>query len=162
MKWFVLCVAILCMSFGAHKFYVSKTLVNHNAVNQTVEITIDIFTDDLEFALQENRGGLMRLGSDREHADADYLIEQYLLDHLKLWIDDRKVEPIFLGKDVQHDLTYCFFEVGNVQDFHTFQLKNDILCEMYDEQSNIVDLKFGGWSEKLLFTRFDPIQVVTK
>lgn len=162
MKWLTLSLALLCLSFGAHKFYVTKTLVNHNSVNQTLEITIDIFTDDLEFALQEGRGELMRLGGDREHADADYLIEEYLKEHLELWIDDRKVEPMFLGKDVQHDLTYCFLEVGNIQDFHTFKFRNDILCEMYDEQSNIVDLKFAGWTEKLLFTRFEPIQVVTK
>lgn len=135
-------------------------MVNHNAQNETLEITMDIFTDDLEFALQEGKGELMRLGDEREHVDADYLIEEYIAQHFDLWIDGRKLELLFLGKDVQHDLTYCFLEIGNIQDFHTMRFKHDLLCEMYVDQRNFVEINFGGWNEQLVLTGYNPVQEI--
>lgn len=135
-------------------------MVNHNAQNETLEITMDIFTDDLEFALQEGKGELMRLGDEREHVDADHLIEEYIAQHFDLWIDGRKLELLFLGKDVQHDLTYCFLEIGNIQDFHTMRFKHDLLCEMYVDQRNFVEINFGGWNEQLVLTGYNPVQEI--
>lgn len=162
MKWLSIFSVLICLSFSTHKFYVSRTLVNHNAQNQTLEITMDIFTDDLELALEKRAGELMRLGDEREHTRADEFVEAYLQENFEIRIDDRKLEPLFIGKQVEFDLTYCYLEYGNVQDFHTLQIKNSLLCDTYDEQSNIVDLSVSGWNEKLLFTKDSPLQTVAK
>ncbi|MDO9261999.1 MAG: hypothetical protein Q7U08_08670, partial [Flavobacteriaceae bacterium] len=44
-------LAFMLMSFSVHKYYVSLTQIHHNEKDKSVEITLQVFTDDLELSL---------------------------------------------------------------------------------------------------------------
>jgi len=64
-------------SLQAHEYYVSICDIEFNSESNTLEITLKLFTDDLENTLQQGKSRLY-LGEDGESATADSLLESYL------------------------------------------------------------------------------------
>ncbi len=138
-------VIIFCTSASeVHKFYVSKTTIELNGRTGMYEITCKIFTDDLEKAIGTTGENPVRLGSEREASDADSRIENYLKQHLKISLNGIPVEPRYVGKEAETDLTYCYLELYGTTDFSTMEVVNSILFEHFTDQQNIVDLVAHG------------------
>jgi hypothetical protein len=152
----ILVVLPLFFSGDAHKFYVSTTIIHQNTINQTLEITIKLFTDDLENALQQFTEEPIRLGDEREHPDTEKWLEEYLRDRFKLSFNDRPVVLSYIGKEVEYDLSYVYFELLNIPDFTILNIKNEILFDMFDDQVNIVHLRIDGWEQTLMFDKRRP------
>jgi hypothetical protein len=148
----------MLLTFNAHKFYVSNTHIVFNQPASTLEITVKIFTDDLELALENRYIEPMRLGDEREHDMADEWIEEYLLEKMQIDVDNKPVTLKYLGKEVELDLTYCYLEVPLVTDFHQMAVTNKLLFEEFDEQANIIDISTPLWQEKMLLVKGQPRQ----
>jgi len=151
MRSVALILLFFTLGFTGHKFYVSNTLIHHNAQSQNFEITMKIFTDDLERAIESKRQEKLRLGDeDREHTLANEWIGDYLLDRFSVSLDDKPCALQFLGKEVDYEMTYCYLEIHNVVDFHSLSIRNEALLELFPEQQNIVDIDFQGWKQRIL------------
>mgnify|MGYP000135582919 CR=1 FL=1 len=66
------------LAFATHEFYVSICNIQHNTEAATLEITLKIFTDDFEKALEQDSGKALHLGTPKEDSKADELIRDYL------------------------------------------------------------------------------------
>lgn len=146
------------MSFHAHKFYVSNTAIEYSAQNQSYGITIKLFTDDLENALG---GESIHLGEENEAANASTLLENYINSHFKLKFNDQDQMLIYIGKEVENDLTIVYFEMLQSTDFHTLKVDNTILLELFPEQKNIVAIAVGGKSQTLIMTANHTSELVS-
>jgi hypothetical protein len=139
MIWSALLGLISPASVPMHKFYVSKTTIELNPVSGMFEVTCKIFTDDLERAIGSTDDNPVRLGTERESADAAGKIESYLKQKLKVKLNNQMIELRYVGKESEVDLTYCYFEFYGVPDFTTLEVTNDILFDHFADQQNIVD-----------------------
>jgi hypothetical protein len=149
-----LTVMILPVLFGfVHKFYVSKTMIEFNARTAQFEVTSKLFTDDLELAIGGAQADEMRLGTERETADADVRIERYLREHFRIMADGKPIEWRWVGKEVEGDLTFCYLEFYRTPDFNTLHVFNDILVMQFAEQQNIVDLIMHSSTQTLIFNK---------
>ncbi len=137
-----------------HKFYISKTIIEFNARSQQFEITCKLFTDDLETALTQMHGKPVKLNADD---GTDLLVENYCKQHFKCSIDGVPMEWRWVGKEVENDLTFCYFELYRKPEFTSFSLMNDLLIAQFPDQQNIVDLSMMGTTQTLVFVR-DHIQ----
>ena len=145
-----------------HKFYVSTTIIEENNLSNTLEITMKIFTDDLESVLEKNKGDALFLGDEKENEFADEWIEAYLKKFFQLKFNDRSYEMKFLGKEVEYDLTYLYFEIAPLPMFTSLEIQNKILMDLYPEQVNIVHLRFSGWEQTLMIDSKRPEIVVSR
>lgn len=146
------------MSFHAHKFYVSNTIIEYSAQNQTYGITVKMFTDDLETAIG---GESIHLGEENEVINAGALLETYVNGHFKLTFNDQEQMLVYLGKEVENDLTICYFEMLQSTDFHTLKIDNSLLLELFPDQKNIVSLAVGGKSQTLIMTDLKRTELVS-
>lgn len=150
MRYTLLVLAALLLSLTSaapvHKFHFSFTEIDHNQQLNSLEITVRIFTDDLENVLKSEEEPYLRLGDERESPNADYLIENYLKEHFQLQIDDQPTMLRFLGKEVDYDITFCYLELPQVPPTNSMTIKNTILFESFDDQLNRVRVEFNGWS----------------
>ncbi len=155
-------VLALVVSTGTavHKFYYSRTVVRHNVQNNALEIEMRIFTDDLERAIGATADIPARLGDDREIEGADQLIEDYLRNHFTIEINGQPMMMRFWGKEVDYDITWCFFEVSNVPDIHVIEVKNTTLTDLFEDQLNEVDLEMAGWERRIQLHREQPSEAV--
>ncbi|MEL6842947.1 MAG: DUF6702 family protein, partial [Bacteroidota bacterium] len=117
-----------------------------------LEITIKLFTGDIEIALEAQGTDRLFLGeAEKEHEKADLYLQRYLQQHLQLTVNGEEVEYEFLGKEVEIDVLWCYAEVPNVAILENLTVKNTMLFEELDGQQNVVLVKSGKQKKSNLF-----------
>ncbi len=145
---------------GLHPFYVSVCQIDHNPQNETLEITLKVFTDDLEKTLEERVNQSLFLGTDRELAFSDSLIDVYFTEKLNLSVNDAPVTHNYLGKEVEMQVTWCYIEVKGISSVNHIQVVNTIFLEMYDTQTNLVNIRVGKEKKSMLLNQGKKQDVV--
>ncbi|MFK7937394.1 MAG: DUF6702 family protein [Saprospiraceae bacterium] len=126
----------------AHQFHVSKSQIEYNSEDKALQISVHIFLDDLEIAIEERGGGKTFLCTERETKDAVAILKKYLQSQLKINVDGAERPFIFLGKELSEDLAaiWCYLEIPDLETPASLEVTNQILMDLYDDQKNIVHI----------------------
>ncbi|MCO6500862.1 MAG: hypothetical protein J5I47_10850 [Vicingus serpentipes] len=144
-------LALFMLSFVAHKFYVSNTDIAYNKEQRTFEISIKFIGHDLEHALKNAGVPNLYLGTDKEVKDANEYLLNYINKRFEISVNNKKVTYHFIGKEVNNDDDiYCYLETDKLPSLKEITIKNTLLTEVFELQSNLVHLKIG--EEKIDFT----------
>jgi len=142
--YLLLLILVPLLGFTAyHKFYLSVTDVNYNEENQAIQMISRYFIDDMEKLLMERYDITPRLMSDRELQNIDTYIETYLRDKFIIFIDGKKVDWNFIGKQYDIDVMKVYLEIPNIAKgkFHSIGVQSSVLYGVYPEQKNVVHIK---------------------
>ncbi len=126
-----------------HEFHVSKCLVEYKSDNAELQISMNIFIDDLETALASRGVEQLFIGTEKESEEADDYIEKYIDQVFQIEINAQGLaDPTFLGKEVSDDLTsiWCYMQIPMAQPVQSLKVKNSILLETFDDQKNITSI----------------------
>lgn len=140
---------------AAHEFHLSNSTINYNSEEKSIQISMRMFIDDLELALEPIAGDSLQICTRKESLDAEDYIYSYVLEHLKLEIGGKKVSPLFIGKEASDDLAavWCYLEVENVESFESISITNNIMIEIFDDQKNMTNIQLNKKRiEDILFT----------
>lgn len=135
-----------------HKFYVSVTQIDYNENKSRIEISTRIFIDDLEKTLDKKYGKKLNIDTKKESKEAVSYIEKYLLEKLKVTVNNKEKSLVFLGKEYEDDVVICYLKVDCSKKIATFDFYNTILTEMFSEQQNIVHTNINNKKESFLLT----------
>jgi len=128
---------------NSHKFYLSLAQIEHNIQNQTLEISLKVFTDDLERCVGKKFRENLKLGDAAEHPESDQLIENYLKEKLRFKSDGKDLPLLLVGKEVSVEETWCYIEVAlNSENSKSVEIDNRIFIEVYVGQINL--MKFSS------------------
>ncbi|MEM9987376.1 MAG: DUF6702 family protein [Bacteroidota bacterium] len=162
MLWLKLYLSVLVWMPSLHPFYVSVTEINFNESSQSLEISIKIFTEDLEQALATRYGRILNLANEGEYADADAYLALYLEDQIKIKVDGKPVSFQFLGKDANMEATWCFAEIDSLEGIpDQIEVWNSLLTSEFEGQKNMVHCKVGTKTKSLLLQRRELSGVVS-
>ena len=145
-KYFFIAVLIIPLfAFTSmHKFYLSVTEVEYVEDKESVQIITRIFIDDFEKLIHERYDESVTLAGKDESKKVEMYMERYLKEKIEVKIDNESVVSNFLGKEYEEDIVYCYLEIENVKSINTFQITNEVLFDMFDDQQNIVKLKMNN------------------
>jgi hypothetical protein len=132
-----------------HDFHTSLTEMRLNSVSNSYEITIRVFTDDLQKALRNN---------DLETDAADKAVEGYFKKHFALLKGKDVRWGNYIGKEVESDVTWLYLELPKANEVKEFQLLNTIFMEMFDDQSNLLNVISGEERKTLIFNAKSKLQ----
>jgi len=151
---FLLLLPLLAFS-TLHKFYVSVTNVNYYERDDALQITTRIFIDDLEEVLKERYDVQTFLATEEEAQIADFYIEKYLRTKFLIGLDGKIAEYDFLGKKYDNDVIICYLELPNVglDQLKKVEVHNEILTDLFDEQKNLVHIKWKGNKKSFILTK---------
>lgn len=135
---------------SAHPIYVSICQIDYNRENKSLEISVKIFADDLLLALENKGERIIFLGEERERADANEIISNYIHSKLKLVVNGKKVEYKFIGKELESDAVWSYLETVNVGELKEIEVTCDILTEMYETQNNAIQVNNGDVIKTML------------
>ena len=124
-----------------HPYYVSVTELEWNAKEKSLELSIKIFTDDLEEALGKTgaKGDLIRGDLAQNRAR----IESYIQKHLQIRVNGKPIPLKILGYENNTDATWSYFQGTCTEPPVKIEVTNDCLYEVKDQQVNIMHLKSG-------------------
>lgn len=129
---------------GFHKFYLSHYQIKKNDGN--LQVTIKIFTDDLELALQKAGFYPVRLNAGKDEKLADHAVERYLKEHFGIQADGKTLEAQWIGKEYEADVTWVYLEYPTEKKPSQLKINCRSLTEVYEDQGNLISLE--GWSKK--------------
>lgn len=136
-----------------HDFHTSLTEIQYNPKSGSLEVTIRVFTDDLEAALTGlNQGKKVSLELNPKGADA--LIQQYLQKHWGLINPQRQIKGFdYIGKEPELDATWLYVEVPQAQNLKGYTLFNTIFLELFDDQTNLTNVLYPNQRKTILFNQ---------
>lgn len=122
-----------------HKFYVSVFIIEHNEINKALEITSQVFIDDMELVFRD-KNIKVDLYSESD-INSDSLLKDYFNNVLKIKKGNKILEYDFLGKELVDEILSCYLEVKNVSILDSLVLENKFFIDLYDSQKNIIHFK---------------------
>ncbi|MEZ4811772.1 MAG: DUF6702 family protein [Allomuricauda sp.] len=146
----------LFLSFSAaHKFYVSVTNMVYSEKDASFQITSRIFIDDMEDLLEERYGIQAKLATPDEAKIADAYIEKYIRAKFVVELNGKVADYTYLGKRYDNDVIICYLEVPKVDisALKTLSVQNEILTDLFEEQQNIVHVKWNGQKKSFVLIK---------
>lgn len=151
-KAYLILFIIPLLSFSAHKYYLSLTQIEYISEKKSVQITINVFMNDIEVALNKDYNIDLRLHTKKELKENDIYFTKYLKDKLHFKIDDISKKFNYIGKEYDGDLVYFYLEIENVKEVNSIEIENKILTKHFPEQKNLIKSKVGKKHKSILLT----------
>lgn len=151
-------VILMCLFIvsSTHDIHFTKSTIDYNEETQTLQVVMNVFTDDLELSIERSHEGLdLEIGGENQHELTDSLVADYLIDHIIYKNGLQDVNFNFIGFEYDYDICYLYLE----SDTFTVKLQNEfyisvpMFFEFYDDQENVVDLHLLEKDESFIFTR---------
>lgn len=131
---------------AAHDFHISRVQVEYAQAEREWQISFHIFIDDLEAALRAKGAPALHLGTQKEAAEADTYIQNYLRRHFQLAADGKPLAWQWVGKEMSEDLSafWIYLHVPDATAPKQLRIHNKILLELFDDQQNMVQVAHTG------------------
>ena len=153
-KFFIVVLFLSLSSFvNVHKYYISLTQIDYISDSKSVQITMNIFMDDLQETINKSFSQEFDLTNAAAIEDSHNYIKEYLESHFKLKINGQDVSISYLGNENEGDIVYLYTEVENIEQISTIEVECTMLTDFFPEQQNLVKLKVNGEFDSLLLTK---------
>ena len=151
-RWLLCAFCLTLLSFGTHDFHTSISRMDYNAKGKSFEISIRVFTDDLERALSKDNNGQKFVVTNNDKNDA--FVEKYIRKHFAL-INPQKQKKAYsyVGKEQEADATWIYIEISGQEAITGFSLQNSIMHDLFDDQINLVNLNYQGQKRSYIFKK---------
>lgn len=153
---------ILAFFVSLHPIHLSITEIEHSEKSKALQITMRIFIDDLETSIRgkvkDEELDILDPGKGRT---TDELVKAYLADLVKVKVDKKFVKINYLGNEIEGPAMICYVEVENIKKFSTIEITNKVILDIYDDQSNLVNVNYKGKVKSLRLTNDQPTGSVT-
>jgi hypothetical protein len=121
-----------------HDFHTSLAEVQYNPAERTLEVSLRVFTDDLE---------------------TDPFIKNYLSRYFSVVDATSRRKPVnLLGKEITVEVTWLYFEIKDVESLTGKRLQNAVLTELFDDQINMVNFITPSGKRSFLFKPGETVQ----
>ena len=129
-KWLVLFFVLFIFSGATHHpIYVSVTEIEHNAKENTLEISCKIFTGDLEAVLRKNNKIKVDLLAPTDKKAMEVLVNNYIQQHLKITVNEKPVLLSFVGYEQNEETIQSYFQVDEIKKIKSMEITDNILYE---------------------------------
>lgn len=127
-----------------HPFYVSVTEIEQNVKTKTVQVSVRIFFDDFEKALDKRYKTRVNILKPSDSKHLDQMISGYINEHLKVRVNGKQLNLKYQGYEIQEDAAWCYFETIPLEQIKLLNVQNDLLFEQHDSQINMIHAIVGG------------------
>lgn len=135
----ILIGAVLLLSFTIiHKYYIALTEIEYKEETKSVQMIMNVFMDDLELAINKEKGVNLQLTSKNEDKQVDTYFFNYLKEHFKVRINNQDKEYRYIGKEYDGNIIYFYLEINDIQEFKSINIENSVLVKYFPDQQNLI------------------------
>ncbi|MCX2451152.1 hypothetical protein OQX61_07705 [Pedobacter sp. PLR] len=127
-----------------HPFYVSVTEITQDPKTKTVQVSVRVFFDDFEKALDHQYKERVNILKPADRKKVDLRIADYLKKHLQIKVNQQPVVFKYLGYEIEEDAAWCYFETAALPAIKNIEIKNDVLFAEHESQSNMIHVTVNG------------------
>lgn len=142
-----------------HAFHTSITEMRYNPKQKSFEISLRVFTDDLEKTLSINNQNKKFVIENTDKNDT--FIEQYVRKHFAITTPkNQKLNYQYVGKEKEGDATWIYLEMPVNEAIKGSKIQNSVLMDSFDDQTNIINIFLNNDKKSYLFTVKNKVFVV--
>jgi hypothetical protein len=135
--------------------------MTYNVKDQSWEISIRLFQDDLEQTLSSNLRKKFRMIAGDEAAEK--VLEAYVRKHVGFRAGKQLSTPYrWLGTEQQQDAIWVYIEIPTSSDLVGSYLENSLFLDEFQDQTNLVSWSFQGSKKSYLFRKSQEIQQLSR
>ena len=133
-----------------HDFHTSLTEMRYNAKAKNFEISLRVFTDDLEKVLSAtNQNRKFTLENNDKN---DPLVEAYIRKHFVVVNPkNQKLSFNYIGREKEGEATWIYLEMSVNESINGSKIQNDVLIDMFDDQTNILNIFIQNQKKSYLY-----------
>lgn len=148
--------------YARHPIHATVTTIEYNAKTKVFELACKVFADDLEEAVKRATGTQAFIGSGAKEAkNVNVLLEQYLRKHLRIEADGKPLTNwTFVGKELEGEAVWCYVELAATPAIKRLLVENTVLMEMYDDQTNLVNVQIGSTRRSALLRKNKTVETL--
>lgn len=147
-----LLLLLLLTGFGRHDHHVSLSQINYSEKENSLQITMRYFIDDMEKAILEKDGVQLQLSSKEELPNADDHLKPYLKGKFKLGVNGEPQTINYLGKNYEGEMVFFFLEVKDLDSIREIEVVNQVFFELFDDQQNYVKIQVGQQQKTMILS----------
>lgn len=163
-KKYLIILFFLLTGFGstsAHPFYVSICQVYFNRETESLEISLKTFADDIAAGLEKAGHGSLYIGEEKEDPKTDTYLFDYLKSKIKFKVNGKPVDYQFVGKELEDAVVWTYLEIPDVTDLQSIDVVSNLLTEVYDTQSNVIQVEKDKEVKNLLLSKRNTAGTIT-
>ena len=142
----------------AHRYHTSFAEADYHREEQSLQVSLRTFADDLENVLTRRAGKRISL---ERRKQAEPLVLAYLQECFQLKGASGELSKLsWVGMEVRVDSVWLYFETKVPGGLKGLQLRNRFLQDLFDDQRNVINFKEGGRKVALSFVPGDGFKVV--
>ncbi len=120
------------------------TELKYNASAKALNVSLKLFTNDLETTLKKNTGHSVDLLNPINLTATDSLLTQYITPRLKI-ITDNKIRSLnYIGYEKEEGLVWVYFEVKKIAAPKTITVSTKLLYEYFPHQFHVIHVDING------------------
>lgn len=127
-----------------HPFFLSVVQIDHNPREASLEISVRVFSDDLEKTLQQNSKSKIDIIHPADRKYVEQQLFQYMQQHIRITANGKPVSFQFVGYEQQLESTWSYFEIPNIKELNTLAIDCSLLHDFEKNQVNIIHVKSKG------------------
>ena len=127
-----------------HPFYVSVTQIEQNRETKTIQVSVRVFFDDFEAALDKRYNTKINILKPSNRKKVDLLIADYIENHLKIKTNGKPVPLKYVGYEIEEEAAWCYFEADKQETVQSLTIMNNILFEQHPAQINMIHAIVNG------------------
>jgi len=137
---------ILAASFHSikHPFYMAVVDMKHDAKEQALNISVKLFTNDIENALKKTTTKSIDLLNPKNKAEMEVELMNYIKKRLSIIINNKATTIDFIGYENEEDAIWAYLDIKKVKSPKSIKVDTKILFDYLPQQSNIVHAEVNG------------------
>mgnify|MGYP001419131338 CR=1 FL=1 len=154
LPWLFIILLLFFIPGSYHKYYVSLTEIRFNIEQNSMEVNIHLFADDMDRAIETIHGVNPQVGTALENEMGDQWIKSYLSENIDIQVRDESVELKYIGKEAEGEAIWIYLEGRMKMITDTVYIQNTIFTELFDDQKNIIQVYWERRNHGLILDRY--------
>ncbi|WP_111707464.1 DUF6702 family protein [Lutibacter citreus] len=140
LKSLYLLLLVPLLAFSLHKYYISLCEIDYIPEKQSIEITMGLFVNDLEYTLMKDFNVKINLNTKEESPSSNKYFKAYLNEHFKVIVNNVEIPFDYIGKEYDDDIIRFYLEIANVPKLNSIEVFNNCLIRDFQDQQNIIKI----------------------
>ena len=135
-----------------HDFHFSRTKVHYNPQTKTLQMSMNVFTDDLELAVSNMGHEGFRIDVEPD-VGADSLMSVYIISKFHVYHAGQKLKMDWVGYECDYEVTYVYLESEAFSFDSPLLIDQALLMEIFEDQENVLDFESSDIEESHILIR---------
>lgn len=142
----ILSFVVLFLANSMHPVHVTVTNIDFNKEAKAFDVSMKIFSDDMESIISEKNNLALNLGKPDEITDSDKYINEYVVNNFSISINNDKFADkklIFLRKEIREGALWLYYRYPLSKRINVLKVMNTMLNDLYPDMTNLVIIKLS-------------------